>query len=83
LLAEFICHLSKIISLLYEIIFWLKFGTWIGFESEIQQNLVCLKWTYVAQDIQIGMTYGQHCQIARFDFEGCDFHALPYFIFFP
>jgi len=29
------------------------------------------------------MTEGQHWQIARFDFEGCDFHALPYFIFLP
>jgi hypothetical protein len=27
------------------------------------------------------MTKGQHWQIVRFDFEGCDFHALPYFIF--
>jgi hypothetical protein len=29
------------------------------------------------------MAEGQHWQIARFDFEGRDFHALPYFIFFP
>jgi hypothetical protein len=29
------------------------------------------------------MTKGQHWQIARFDFEGCDFHALPYFILLP
>jgi hypothetical protein len=29
------------------------------------------------------MTKGQHWQIARFDFEGYDFHALPYFIFLP
>jgi hypothetical protein len=28
------------------------------------------------------MAEGQHWQIARFDFEGCNFHALPYFIFF-
>jgi hypothetical protein len=28
------------------------------------------------------MAEGQHWQIARFDFEGRDFHALPYFIFF-
>jgi hypothetical protein len=27
------------------------------------------------------MADGQHWQIARFDFEGCDFHDLPYFIF--
>jgi hypothetical protein len=27
------------------------------------------------------MTKGQHWQNARFDFEDCDFHALPYFIF--
>jgi hypothetical protein len=29
------------------------------------------------------MVEGQHWQIARFDFEGCDFHALPYFILLP
>jgi hypothetical protein len=29
------------------------------------------------------MAKGQYWHIARFDFEGCDFHALPYFIFFP
>jgi len=29
------------------------------------------------------MAEGQHWQIARFDFEGCDFHALLYFIFLP
>jgi hypothetical protein len=29
------------------------------------------------------MIKGQHWQIARFDFEGCDFHALSYFIFLP
>jgi hypothetical protein len=29
------------------------------------------------------MAKGQHWQIARFDFEGYDFHALPYFIFLP
>jgi hypothetical protein len=38
---------------------------------------------FVAPDIQVGMAEGQHWQIARFDFEGCDFHALPYFIFLP
>ena len=34
-------------------------------------------------DIQVGMAEGQHWQIARFDFEGCDFHVLPYFILLP
>jgi hypothetical protein len=29
------------------------------------------------------MAEGQHWQITRFDFEGYDFHALPYFIFLP
>jgi len=29
------------------------------------------------------MAKGKHWQIARFDFEGYDFHALPYFIFLP
>jgi hypothetical protein len=28
------------------------------------------------------MAESQHWQIAKFDFEGCDFHALPYFILF-
>jgi hypothetical protein len=28
------------------------------------------------------MTKGQHWQIARFDFEGYDFHVLPFFLFF-
>jgi hypothetical protein len=27
------------------------------------------------------MAKGQHWQIARFDFEGCNFHALPFLIF--
>jgi hypothetical protein len=42
---------------------------------------VCINWTSIAPDIQVGMAEGQHWQIARFNFEGCDFHALPYFIF--
>jgi hypothetical protein len=54
-----------------------------NFESGIQQNLVCIKWAFVAPDIQVRMTEGQNWKIARFDFEGCDFHALPYFIFLP
>jgi hypothetical protein len=29
------------------------------------------------------MAEGQHWQIARFNFEGCDFHALSYFILVP
>jgi hypothetical protein len=33
--------------------------------------------------MQVGMAKYQHWQIARFDFEGCDFYALPYFIFLP
>jgi hypothetical protein len=32
-------------------------------------------------DIQFGMDKGQHWQNARFDFEGCDFHALCIYIF--
>jgi hypothetical protein len=44
---------------------------------------VGINWTYVDPDIQVGMAEGQHWQIARFDFEGCDFHALPYFILLP
>ncbi|KAL3569551.1 hypothetical protein D5086_029441 [Populus alba] len=50
--------------------------------QESQNNLVCINWTFLALDIQVGMTEGQHWQIARFDFESCDFHALPYFIVF-
>jgi hypothetical protein len=37
----------------------------------------------VALDIQVEMAEGQHLQIARFDFESCDFHAFSYFIFLP
>jgi hypothetical protein len=29
------------------------------------------------------MGEAQHWQIVIFDFEGCNFHALPYFIFLP
>jgi hypothetical protein len=36
---------------------------------------------FEARDIQVGMVEGQHQQNARFDFEGCDFHALSIFIF--
>jgi hypothetical protein len=43
--------------------------------------MCCIKWTSVAQDIQVGMVKGQHWQNARFDFKGCDFHALSFFIF--
>jgi hypothetical protein len=50
---------------------------------ESKKNWVCINWTSVAPDIQVGIAEGQHWQIARFDFEGCDFHALPYFIFLP
>jgi hypothetical protein len=44
-------------------------------------KLICINWTSVAPYIQVGMAEGQYWQIARFDFEGCDFHALSYFIF--
>jgi hypothetical protein len=42
---------------------------------------VCINWISVAPDIQVGIAEGQYWQIARFDFEGYDFHALPYFFF--
>ena len=32
----------------------------IGLESGIQNNWVCIKWTSIAQDIQVGMVEGQH-----------------------
>jgi len=83
LLAEFSCHLWKIISPLYDIFFFLNLELLYPFETGIQNNWVCINWTSVAPDIQVGMDEGQHWQIARFDFEGCDFHALPYFIFLP
>ena len=38
--------------------------------------------TFVAPYIEAGMNKGRHRQIARCDFEGYDFHALPYFISF-
>jgi hypothetical protein len=40
-----------------------------------------MKWTSLAQDIQVGMAEGQHWQNTRFVFECCDFHALSLFIF--
>jgi len=83
LLAEFNCHLWKIKSPSYDIVFCWNLESWYVFESEIQNHWVCINWISVAQDIQVGMAKGQYWHIARFDFEGCDFHALPYFIFFP
>ena len=83
LLAEFSCHLWKIISPSYEIGFVWTLERLYTFESWIQTNLFCINWTSVAPDSQVGIVEGQHWQIARFDFEGCDFYALPYFIFFP
>jgi hypothetical protein len=82
LLEEFICHLRNIISPSYEIIFGWNLVRWYVFESEIQKNWLCIKWTSVTQDIQVGMAEVQNWQIPRFDFEVCDFHALPFFIFF-
>jgi hypothetical protein len=64
------------ISVLAEI--WSVYRT---LNNESKKNLDCIDWTSVAPDIQVVMAEGQHWQIARFDFEGCDFHALPYFIF--
>jgi len=83
LLAEFTCHLWKIISPSYDIFFGWNLDRWYLFESEIQNNWFWINWTSVAPDIEVGMDEGQHWQIARFEFEGCDFHALPYFIFLP
>jgi hypothetical protein len=80
LLAEFRCHLWKIISPSYDIVVGWNLDGLYKFESWIHQNWVCIHWTSVAPDIQVGIAEGQHWQIARFDFEGCDFHALPYFI---
>jgi len=83
LLAEFRCHLWKIISPSYDIGVGWNLESLYTFESWIQKNWVCINWTSVDPDIQVGMVEGQHWQIARFDFEDCDFHALPYFIFLP
>jgi hypothetical protein len=62
--------------------FLLQFGTLIGLRVKNPIKL-SFKWTYVAQDIQVEMDEGQHCQITRFDFEGCDFHALSFLFFLP
>jgi hypothetical protein len=82
LLVKFICHLIKIIYLSYELVFCWNVVGWYVFKSGIQQNWVCIKWTSVTQDIQVGMVEGQHWQNARFDFEGCNFHALSFFFYF-
>jgi hypothetical protein len=51
-----------------------------SFSQESKTNLFCINWTSVDPDIQVGMAKCQHWQIARFDFEGFDFHALSYCI---
>ena len=38
--------------------------------------------TFVARDIEVGMEKGRYRQIAGFDFEGYNFHDIPYFIYF-
>ena len=81
LLVKFMCHLRKIISLSYQLFLCWDLVGWYIFESRIQQNCICIKWTSIDQDIQVGMDEGQHWQNARFIFEGCDFHALCLFIF--
>ena len=83
LLVEFSCHLWKIISPSYDIFFCWNLESWYVFEFEIQNHWVYINWISVGQDIQVGMAKGQYWQIARFDFEGCDFDALRYFIFLP
>jgi len=45
------------------------------------KKLILHQLNFYSSIIQFGMVEGQHWQIARFDFGGCDFHALPYFIF--
>ena len=54
-----------------------------SFSQESKKIEFASIWTSVAPDIQVRMDKGQYWQIARFDFEGYDFHALPYFIFLP
>jgi len=58
-------------------------SVYMPLSPESKKIEVCINWTSVAPDIQVVMDEGQHWQIARFDFEGCDFNALPYFIFLP
>jgi hypothetical protein len=81
LLAEFSRHLWKLISPTYDIVFCYNLEHLYTFESGIQQNWVCINWTSEAPGIEFWMTKGQHWQNARFDFKGCDFHALCLFIF--
>jgi hypothetical protein len=61
----------------------LQFGAFIDLCVKNPTQLSLHQLDFVALDIQVGMVKGQHWQIARFDFKGCDFHALPYFIFLP
>ena len=56
---------------------------WSVYRPLRHESKKIINWTFVGPDIQVGMAEGQHWQIARFDFEGCDFHALPYFILLP
>jgi len=60
LLAEFSCHLWKIISSSYDIVVCLTLERLYAFESGIQNNWVWINWISVAPDIQVGMTESQH-----------------------
>ena len=72
----------KFISPSYHIILSWNLESLYAFLSWIHENWVCINRTSVAWDIEVGMDKGRHRQITRFDFEGCNFHSLPYFISF-
>jgi len=75
LLAEFSCHFGK---------------SYLPHMTSFMAEILCVyrNVSHEAKKIEFAsigllMAKGQHWQIARFDFESCDFHALPYFIFSP
>jgi len=71
--------LRKLISLIYELLFWWNLVSFKIFESGIQQTWGCNKQTSLAQDIQVRMVEGQNLQNARLVLEGYDFHAFFFF----
>jgi hypothetical protein len=64
LLAEFSCHLWKIISPSYDIVCLLKFGAFIEIWVRNPKTFILHQLDFVALDIQVGMAEGQHWQIA-------------------
>jgi hypothetical protein len=81
LLAKFMCHLRKIISLSYELFFLLKFGRLIGLQVRNPKTLSLHLMDFSSLRYSSRNGQRQYWKNARFVFEGCDFHAFSLFIF--